>query len=439
MIKERRHMWILLSVLTVMLVCITIVTAETYTAGDSNSNGQYQITLIVNPDGSQTLSYGGVVTGEGGGGIESYPSTNSHSGVSSDGIDPVLTQDLDMSGSYGYALLTGVDANGNKAAVETGFTNSDHVSVYQEIGPEVNFLGPVHENEVSTISSSGIEAYQEVCSHSFDTIYSNAYATNTDGSSAMVSASAQGSQNAPALFGFGYGCSKFCLEQSAGAGGDITATTTGDPITLPLLSHTWASQDGKIKNVDSASVSAFASSPNGYASVIAAGVTDGTIEFCNQRNTKGQSYGGDGSDQITASTSSSGNGLYETEAFGNIRTKSQQGSVTSFVSGPNGDSASALSQWTWNNTHCNYPLWVYADPEASTRQNATRSVIVTELDLCRSWWYTGSISAENSIGGAETPVNFGPGTSVHDWDFEAGAGIKKYTSGTVRNWKYIDY
>ena len=55
---------VLLLVFGMMLVCITSVAAETYTAGDSNSNGQYQITLIVNPDGSESLSYAGVVGGE---------------------------------------------------------------------------------------------------------------------------------------------------------------------------------------------------------------------------------------------------------------------------------------------------------------------------------------------------------------------------------------
>ena len=54
----------LLLVFGVILVCVTSVAAETYYAGDSNGNGHYQITLIINPDGSESLSYAGVVGGE---------------------------------------------------------------------------------------------------------------------------------------------------------------------------------------------------------------------------------------------------------------------------------------------------------------------------------------------------------------------------------------
>ena len=197
MTMKRRHMnngWALFLLMSAILVCITSVAAETYTSGDANSNGEYQIVLTVNPDGSQTLSYAGVVGGE----ITPHGEENSigsgsiESDVEQEGTDTV--QNLNMDGAYGYALLSGVDADGNMAAVETGFTNSEFVHVLQVIGNAIHSTvgtsEPVEE-------SSGIEAFQHIWSPAFDSIYSNGYATNADGSSAIVSANAHGGLDEP--------------------------------------------------------------------------------------------------------------------------------------------------------------------------------------------------------------------------------------------------
>lgn len=424
MTKERMNRWVFLIVFSVLLVCITSAAAETFVGGDSNSNGQYQITLIVNPDGSQTLSYAGVINGAEGGSITAPESSNSVESYGADGIDPVQVQELEMSGSYGYALLTGWDAEGNRAAVETGFTNSDHVYVYQEIGPAVSDPDPKPKAVATTIEISGIEAYQEVCSRSFDTIYANANATNIDGSYAIVSASAQGSQNSePALFGYGYGHSMFRVEQSSGTGGSIDGSESYE---LPSFSGstTWATQEGKIKNVDSASVSAFASTVDGYSSGISGWITDGTIEF-----------GGHCWYPMSASAGKSLNpfvDIYKTEVSGTIDTKSQQGGVSSFVTNPNGDSASVSSQWTWNRGY--NPSEISSELKAFTQKTPTKSVIVSELelDLPRKG-YSGSVSAENSIDGLNSR-NFGKYS-----DYEASAGIVYHDSALVASWNGIHH
>ena len=104
-----------------------------------------------------------------------------------------------------------------------------------------------------------------------------------DGSSAIVSANANGRDiDVDTVSGtYGrendYGYSMFKANQNAGVGEDISGSTLyGDGI---LPGYTWASQEGKIKNVDSATVSAFASTPNGDASLIQAWIANGTLEF----------------------------------------------------------------------------------------------------------------------------------------------------------------
>ena len=119
-----------------------------------------------------------------------------------------------------------MDANGNKAAVETGFTNSDFVHVYQEIGPAYFNNVPFSPEIVgSLVGSSGIEAFQHVWSPSFDSIYADAYALNADGSGAIVSANANGRDIDVDIASGTYGkesdfrYSMFKANQNAGVGG----------------------------------------------------------------------------------------------------------------------------------------------------------------------------------------------------------------------------
>ena len=270
------RVWVFLLVFGAILVCITSVSAETYYAGDANGNGQYQITLIVNPDGSQTLSYAGVVGGE----ITQEGDYNSVESVGADPVDPsILEQNLGMDGSYGYALLTGKDSDGNGAAVETGFTNSDGVQVHQVIGTTIQSVGGSSNVGLSAESSglvvSGIGASQSVFSRKFDTIYANTYATNTDGSGATVSANAQGTQSCePSVLPGtqnGRGHSMFGVDQDAAAG-QITYNDI-------FVSGAIAGQNGYISNVNSATTAASASGSDESSAGAFAGITDGTLDF----------------------------------------------------------------------------------------------------------------------------------------------------------------
>ena len=158
--------------------------------------------------------------------------------------------------------------------------------------------------------------------------------------------------------------------------------------------YTWASQEGKIENVDSAMVSAFASTPNGDASIIQAWIANGTLEFGGGKHKAGIDYPYNG-DQMTAAALSLNNKFYLTQASGEFETRSQQGGVTSFVSGSNGDSASVASQWVWNKT-CR-PSWVYSDLQATTVQSPSVSVIAAESETDHLRGYIVTTTAENSL------------------------------------------
>jgi hypothetical protein len=426
-IKAKSHPgingWLLLLVFGMMLVCITSVAADTYTAGDSNSNGEYQITLIVNPDGSQTLSYAGVVGGtiasQGENpSVEGYQSTESGGGGSGCIVDPVLNQSLDMSGSYGYALLTGKNADGTGAAVETGFTNSDEVLINQQIGTAIR-----HWKEYATDGgsdeSSRIAAYQRVSAPLFGTIYANAYASNADGSIATVSASAQGGQTTwddsgdkvSEVDSYGYVPSLFQVDQSSRVYGSITK----------------ASQDVDIEGVSSASASAFASTSNGDSSFINAWITNGSLTTDYRGGKGGEDYSGYSYGQMSAIALNFNNEFYLTKASGDISTQSQQGGVTSSVTGSYGNSASVDSNWTLKHS-CGgsgpFGSWVQSDLEAKTTQTPSVSVITAESEIDHLWGYKVSTTAENSR-------QFKSKVYHYAWDVDAKAGMVYDENGVI--------
>jgi hypothetical protein len=418
------NVWVLLLVFGAILVSATSVAAETYTAGDSNSNGQYQITLIVNPDGSETLSYAGVV----GGTIIDNPPNEIYQpaesvGVGSESIiEPVLSQDLDMSGSYGYALLTGKNADGTGAAVETGFTNSDEVLVYQEIGNTNHCIpGPTNAEVSSPLIASGIVAYQSIFAPTFDTIYANAYASNADGSTATVSASAQG----------GNTVSDFTPHKQSGVDSDnkvVPSLFQVDQFSCIYGRTTQAGQNVEIKGVDSANVSAFASTSNGYSSEISAWVINGSLTT--GRGGSHEGIDGRSSGQMTATVSKIFNTI-TTDASGQIETQSQQGGETSSVTGPNGDSAVVSSQWVWKKPSYGCYSEVSSTLEATTIQNSLllhlNSISADmSLELPRSKKvgdYSGSITADTSLTNFKTK-NFG-----NSKDASGSAGIIRSASG----------
>ena len=107
--------------LLVALCMVTgIVSATTYTAADQNANGQYQIVYTVNPDNSQTFKAAGVAYGTME--VESIRRTGQST-----------SQDVQMSGQYGYALIAAQDSSGNQADSETWLYNGD-ANVHQYAG-----------------------------------------------------------------------------------------------------------------------------------------------------------------------------------------------------------------------------------------------------------------------------------------------------------------
>ena len=131
---------------------------------------------------------------------------------------------------------------------------------------------------------------------------------------------------------------------------------------------------------------------------------------------------------MTATALSLNNEFYLTQASGEVETKSQQGGVTSFVAGSNGDSASATSHWIWNKTYC--PSWVYSDLQAVTVQTPSVSVIAAESDTDHLRGYTVSSIAENSLHTKSRVFNYAR-------DVDVKAGMVNVDGTVVAKWTKI--
>ena len=168
--------------LLVALCMLTgIVSATTYTAADQNANGHDQIVYTVNPDNSQTFQAAGVAYGTMT--VSDPPPTTGQS----------TSQDVQMSGQYGYALVAAQDSSGNQADSETWLYNGD-ADVHQFAGVIQPGADSSAQNQFGDIPVPFTGAYAGQCVYSRNAsqIIADTDSEAVDGSAADVNAQATG-------------------------------------------------------------------------------------------------------------------------------------------------------------------------------------------------------------------------------------------------------
>jgi hypothetical protein len=199
-------------------------------------------------------------------------------------------------------------------------------------------------------------------------------------------------------------------------------------------SITKASQDVDIEGVSSASASAFASTSNGDSSFINAWITNGSLTTDYRGGKGGEDYSGYSYGQMSAIALNFNNEFYLTKASGDISTQSQQGGVTSSVTGSYGNSAAVASNWTLKHS-CGgsgpFGSWVQSDLEAKTTQTPSVSVITAESEVDHLRGYTVSTTAENSLQSKSRVYHYA-------WDVDAKAGMVYDENGDlIAKWAKI--
>ena len=392
-----------------------IVSATTYIAADQNANGQYQIVYTVNPDNSQTFQAAGVAYGTMT--VSDPPPTTGQS----------TSQDVQMSGQYGYALVAAQDSSGNQADSETWLYNGD-ADVHQFAGVIQPGADSSAQNQFGDIPVPFTGAYAGQCVYSRNAsqIIADTDSEAVDGSAADVNAQATGLTPPVETAAFtgdggGYGCSIFRVSQLAGAFSPVSEPTTA----FSSVSHgfgdtAFAYQDGKIKGADSATVSTSATTVNGLSSMVSATVNGGGLP---------DSTGGYSTDGYYAPSSlsfnmyssaknqsefTSGYGVpvggseYKVNSEADIEASGTSGSTATSANGPNGQTADVTANFV-KDSYKNYGSPeskgnLDIDLSASAELNDHVTITKVENELSNLRGYEGNVNASNSAGDLDSSV-----------------------------------
>ena len=435
-----------------LCICAGSVSATTYTASDQNANGQYQIIYNVNPDNSQTFQAAGVAYGT----MEvNNPPSGSPSGS-------VTSQDVSMSGQYGYAVVAAQDSSGNQADSETWLYNGD-AHVFQAagiVGTTQDSVGDVQNqivDPVPIVPFTGAWAAQCVYSRNASAIIADTDSQNIYGSAADVNAQATGitsnnnNKATPDLESYGFGsCSVFRVSQWAGAFTPTAAITGTYSVIRSLPSVAVATQEGTVKGADTASVSTLSTTENGLSSFVSASVSGGGLPVAasgySTPHPIGQNSYLDFDMQSVAENVSglfrSGYGThasgpeYSAKSEAEITASGTSGTSNTFSSGPNGQYAGANviygretcgASGTYGICSSGPGGKIDIDLSASSKLNDHVEVTKVENELSHLNSYGGTVTAFNSAGDSDA--------STFDWNRRAGgvAGVVS-DSGSGEIW-----
>ena len=387
--EKNKNCWGIKLTLGLCLLCVTaffiLPVQADYWAGISD-NGQYQVTINTNADGSTTLQ--GAAVGPGGS-IEQLSDCNNNEAVASGEVpaDNGVSQDLNLTGPSGWAEVAAKDPSGNQAAAEVEFTTSGLGSVYvrQYANPITNFdaVGTYSVENPAFMPVTGAVAGQKVSSHDFSWIEATTNSINADGSTAEVIAEATSSDIPTKTYQSDrYDSSMFKVYQGAEAltlGTGIEDTYTGYSGGYDKL-PTYAYQWGEIKHADTADVSAGSSIPQGFTSLVTGSVNNGNLKFYMDA-AAGQSYCGSS---------------YKTTADGKIEANGASGTASAISTGPNGQFASVVTLF---NKTCHAKKSIEFDLSASGKlSDDGYSKIKVENEVNKPRGYFGNITAMNSAG-----------------------------------------
>ena len=403
--------------LLVALCTLTgIVSATTYTAADQNANGQYQIVYTVNPDNSQTFKAAGVAYG-----------TMTVSDPPSPGL--TATQNVQMSGQYGYALDAAQDSSGNQADTETWLYDGS-ACVNQFAGVIQPGADSSTQNQFGDISVPFTGAYAGQCVYSRNAsqIIADTDSEAIDGSAADVNAQATGltppveSSAFTGVDGGEYGCSLFQVSQWAGAFSPVSGLTAAfSSGSFGCGNTAIACQDGKIKGAETATVSTSATTTNGLSSMVSATVNGGGPP---------DSTGGYSSDGYYTPSSlcfdmhssaenqtefKSGYGVpdgseYKVNSEADIEASGTSGSTTTLANGPNGQSADVTANFakgsidSYGTTGYGSRGKIDIDLSACSELNDHVTVTKVENELSNLRCYEGYVNASNSAGDSDSSV-----------------------------------